>query len=147
MGVSVQSLKFHTNYGPIEFKIWDVAGQEKFGGLRDFYYHGSDAAIIMFGVDSKLTYTNVSNWHQDLSRVSPNIPVVICGTKVDLPSEQHKIKSNQITYHLKKNLPYFGISAKSNYHFDKPFLQLAKLLVGNDCKFISPEFLELDSKL
>ncbi|KAJ8457701.1 hypothetical protein ONZ45_g18210 [Pleurotus djamor] len=31
----------------------------------------------------------------------------------------------------KKNLQYFEISAKSNYNFEKPFLWLARKLVGN----------------
>lgn len=29
---------FHTNRGQIKFNVWDTAGQEKFGGLRDGYY-------------------------------------------------------------------------------------------------------------
>ena len=29
---------FHTNRGAIRFNVWDTAGQEKFGGLRDGYY-------------------------------------------------------------------------------------------------------------
>lgn len=29
---------FHTNRGPIKYNVWDTAGQEKFGGLRDGYY-------------------------------------------------------------------------------------------------------------
>lgn len=35
--VDVHPLTFHTNYGPIIFRVWDTAGQEKFGGLRDGY--------------------------------------------------------------------------------------------------------------
>ena len=31
-------LRFHTNRGEIIFNVWDTAGQEKFGGLRDGYY-------------------------------------------------------------------------------------------------------------
>ncbi|OLL25862.1 GTP-binding nuclear protein spi1 [Neolecta irregularis DAH-3] len=30
-----------------------------------------------------------------------------------------------------KNLQYYDISAKSNYNFEKPFLWLARKLVGN----------------
>jgi len=36
-----------------------------------------------------------------------------------------------VTFHRKKNLQYFEISAKSNYNFEKPFLWLARKLVGN----------------
>jgi len=31
-------LTFHTTRGQIRFNVWDTAGQEKFGGLRDGYY-------------------------------------------------------------------------------------------------------------
>ena len=37
LGVDVYPLTFHTNHGPIKFVVWDTAGQEKFGGLRDGY--------------------------------------------------------------------------------------------------------------
>mmetsp|Transcript_19985 Transcript_19985/g.51033 ORF Transcript_19985/g.51033 Transcript_19985/m.51033 type:complete len:83 (-) Transcript_19985:132-380(-) len=36
-----------------------------------------------------------------------------------------------VTFHRKKNLPYFEISAKSNYNFEKPFLKIARSLVGD----------------
>jgi len=37
LGVEVYPLKFYTNLGPIQYNVWDTAGQEKFGGLRDGY--------------------------------------------------------------------------------------------------------------
>ena len=36
--IQVHPLVFHTNRGAIRFNVWDTAGQEKFGGLRDGYY-------------------------------------------------------------------------------------------------------------
>lgn len=44
--------------------MWDTAGQEKFGGLRDGYYINGQAGIIMFDVTSRITYKNVPNWHR-----------------------------------------------------------------------------------
>ena len=35
-----------------------------------------------------------------------------------------------MTFHRKKNLQYHEISAKSNYNYEKPFLYLARKLVG-----------------
>ena len=40
--------------------------------------------IIMFDVTSRITYKNVPNWHRDLERVCENIPIVLCGNKVDV---------------------------------------------------------------
>lgn len=36
--MDVHPLVFYTNHGPVCFDVWDTAGQEKFGGLRDGYY-------------------------------------------------------------------------------------------------------------
>ena len=45
LGVEVHPLKFTTNCGPLAFNVWDTAGQEKFGGLRDGYYiQGEDVS-------------------------------------------------------------------------------------------------------
>jgi len=38
LGVEVHPLVFNTSRGKIRFNVWDTAGQEKFGGLRDGYY-------------------------------------------------------------------------------------------------------------
>ena len=83
----------------------------------------------MFDVTSRITYKNVPNWHRDLVRVCENIPIVLTGNKVDV--KERKVKAKTITFHRKKNLQYYDISAKSNYNFEKPFLWLARKLVGN----------------
>lgn len=127
VGVEVHPLTFHTTRGALVFNCWDTAGQEKFGGLRDGYYIQGNAAIIMFDVTSKITYKNVQNWHRDLTRVCGQIPIVLCGNKVDVKERQ--VKPKNITFHRKKNLQYYDISAKSNYNFEKPFLWLARTLV------------------
>ncbi|EFE37906.1 RAN small monomeric GTPase (Ran), putative [Trichophyton verrucosum HKI 0517] len=129
LGVEVHPLKFQTNLGPIKFDVWDTAGQEKFGGLRDGYYINGQCGIIMFDVTSRITYKNVPSWHRDLVRVCENVPIVLCGNKVDV--KERKVKAKTITFHRKKNLQYYDISAKSNYNFEKPFLWLARKLVGN----------------
>ena len=145
LGVEVHPLVFHTNRGPIKFNVWDTAGQERFGGLRDGYYIQGQCAIVMFDVTSRITYKNVPNWHRDLTRVCENIPIVLTGNKVEI--KDRKVKAKQITFHRKKNLQYYDISAKSNYNFEKPFLWLARKLCGdNNLHFVEapalapPEF-------
>ena len=129
VGVAVHPLEFHTNCGPIRFDCWDTAGQEKFGGLRDGYYIHGQCAIIMFDVTSRTTYKNVPTWHRDITRVCEDIPIVLCGNKVDVRNRQ--VRAKTITFHRKKNLQYYELSAKSNYNFEKPFLYLARKLAGD----------------
>jgi GTP-binding nuclear protein Ran len=82
----------------------------------------------MFDVTARVTYKNVPNWHRDLIRVCEQIPMVLCGNKVDM--KDRKVKAKHITFHRKKNIQYYDISAKSNYNFEKPFLWLAQKLSG-----------------
>ncbi len=124
--MEVHPLDFTTNRGKLRFYCWDTAGQEKFGGLRDGYYIHGQCAIIMFDVTSRLTYKNVPTWHRDLCRcgcrmwdaraclprppcsvslsaqlwlcsVCENIPIVLCGNKVDVKNRQ--VKPKQVTFH------------------------------------------------
>ncbi|KAF9198470.1 GTP-binding nuclear protein gsp1/Ran [Haplosporangium sp. Z 27] len=136
LGVEVHPLSFTTNFGQIVFNTWDTAGQEKFGGLRDGYYINGQCGIIMFDLTSRITYKNVPNWHRDLVRVCENIPIVLCGNKVDI--KERKVKPKAIDFHRKKSLQYYDISAKSNYNFEKPFLWLARKLAGHsDLEFVA----------
>jgi len=136
MGVEVHPIPFHTNLGPVIFNCWDTAGQEKLGGLRDGYYIGGQAAIIMFDVTARVTYKSVPHWHKDLVRVCENIPIVLCGNKVDC--KDRKVKPKDIFFHRKKNLQYYDISAKSNYNFEKPFLYICRKLTADpNCHFVA----------
>jgi len=127
LGVEVHPLVFYTTRGPICFNVWDTAGQEKFAGLRDGYYIQGDCAIMMFDVQSRPSYLSIPSWYRDIVRVCDNIPIVLCGNKVDV-KDRH-VKPRNVAFHRKKNLQYYDISAKSNYNYEKPFLHLARLIV------------------
>lgn len=131
MGVNVVPLTFNTNYGKITFKVWDCAGQEKFGGLREGYYQQAQGAICMFDLTSRITCKNIAHWILSVCGVVPNIPFVICGNKCDMPD----IKVTELD--LPTLQSYYPISARSNYNFEKPFLDLAKQLTGHkDLEFV-----------
>ena len=54
---------------------------------------------------------------------------LLCGNKVDI--KDRKVKAKSVAFHRKKNLQYYDISAKSNQNFEKPFLWLARKLIGD----------------
>lgn len=136
IAAEVHKLKFHTNNGTIVFDLWDCAGDDRFAGLGEGYYTGADAAIIMFDVTNKNSYKNLDKWYQSIKKKRGYIPIVICGNKVEI--DTHKMKPREINFHRKKSLQYYNLSAKSNYHFDAPFLYLARrLFMNKELKFIS----------
>lgn len=101
----------------------------------------------MFDVCARITYSNVPKWYKDLTRVCETIPIVLVGNKVDV--KDRKVKAKQITFHRKKNLQYYDISAKSNYQFEKPFVWLLRRLVDPnlvlaEAPTLAPEEVVLD---
>lgn len=64
----------------------------------------------MFDVTARVTYKNVANWHRDLVRVCENVPIVLCGNKVDV--KDRKVKAKSITFHRKKNLQVLNLNSK-----------------------------------
>ncbi|KAI7893743.1 putative GTP-binding nuclear protein Ran [Mucor mucedo] len=150
-GFVIYSLPFETNFGPVVFNVWDTTGREKAGSLRDDDYHGGHGGIIMFDITSRLTYKRVPQWHRDLARVCENMPIVICGNKVDI--KECSVTPRQISYHRRNNLPFYYTSAKSNYNIEKPFLYLAQHLVGEptlefiNSPVLAPPKIEVDAYL
>ncbi|KAH8420768.1 hypothetical protein KR222_004309 [Zaprionus bogoriensis] len=137
MGVEVHTLKYLTTRGPVQFDTWDTAGQANSAGLREGYYINANGAIIFFDFSRQSTYNSVSKWYRGLVRTCGVIPIVLCGNKVDLLlSRRH---SSRLDFHRKMNLQYFLLSAKKNFNFKKPFLWLARVLVGDSkLNFVEP---------
>ena len=132
LGVEVHPLRFHTNYGTICFNIWDCAGQEKFGGLRDGYYIQSQGAILMFDSTSRITFNNLPKWLPTYTRVAQNTPIILCRTKCDLENRSHVTHKMIEEFTRENGLYYCETSTKSNYNCETPFLQLARTLMGKE---------------
>ena len=71
------------------------------GGLRDGYYIGGQAAIIMFDVTARVTYKSVPHWHKDLTRVCDNIPIVLCGNKIDCKDRKVHLTLTRRLWHAR----------------------------------------------
>lgn len=159
----------HTTRGPIRFNVWDTAGLEQSRGGGDQYYKQGQCAVIMFDVTRQDTYENVPSWHRDIVRVCENIPIVLCGNKVvpgNVPNwyenfvkdsenisfvqcEKNKVEIEDRQAKTKYILQYYDVSAKLCYNFEKPFLWLARELIGApDLKFVAmPSLIPLVVKM
>jgi len=130
LGVEVHPLTFsvfkmpnYTDY--VRFNVWDTAGQEKFGGLREGYYIQADCAMVFFDLTNRLSFKNAFNWLRDIEVFTKNI--VIVGTKTDLSSR--KVSEDDILTLTKNRYPYCEISTKTSNKEDliKPFTELYRI--------------------
>ena len=122
-GTEKKTLTLQSNYGNITFEILDTAGQEKFNDKAMYNVQGS---ILMFDLSSTSNPENVKNY---LSRLGNGTELVLVGNKSDITLNFSQKIVRRMMQDL--NCPYYSISAKSNYNFDKPFLHLARKLSGH----------------
>ena len=128
-------MPFFTTAGPINFEVYDTAGQEMFGGLREAHYVDSKACFLFFDVTSRETYQNVESWYTDVYNICQDIPYVLIGNKCDVT--QREVRTQAVTWHRKRQIKYVEISAKSNYNYTAPFLIICQKLAGDDTlKFV-----------
>ncbi|KNC49871.1 GTP-binding nuclear protein ran/tc4 [Thecamonas trahens ATCC 50062] len=129
LGVEVDEVRLATSSGPLVFNVWDTAGQEKFGGLRDGYYIQGQAAVIFADASSRSSVKHArTSWLRDVVRVCDGIPKVFVFNKTDVPGGEAR--------HVDKFDAVFGLSVKAavannDYASLKaPFLFLARKLTG-----------------
>ena len=135
MGVEVYPLLFQTNLGPICFNVWDCAGDERYGGLRDGYFLMANGCLL-FGGNS---VGDLEKWNNDVVRVTGPIPTVVVASKSDLAEMKTRLVSN---FAIRKNLPFVSVSSRNNDNCERPFLLLAKKLLGEGVTTLTMEHLE-----
>lgn len=70
---------------PINLMLWDTAGQEEYGKLRNLSYPDTDVFLVCFSVVNKNSYDNIGMfWIPEIKTFCPHTPIILCGTKIDL---------------------------------------------------------------
>ena len=149
LGVEVTGpLLLHTNNGKVAFNTWDVAGQERYGGLRDGYLIGAQAAIIMFDLTESTSIEHVQDWLEAFRRIAgPDAPVIVCGNKADMEGSQilNQLTRLNVETVWKDITRYCEISVQTGYQIQLPFLHLAQKLLGEDTVLVEAPPGEADS--
>lgn len=111
------------------FDLWDSAGQERFGGLRDGYYLSADACIAFY--DSKLSAGTTIDWIRDVQRVAGNIPTLVVANKAENPDYGKLIfdLNHIIRPSLSSGVRLHVLSVKENVNLQAPLLDLLQQLV------------------
>ncbi|NWI92774.1 RBL2A protein, partial [Pitta sordida] len=88
--------------------FWDTAGQERFQSLHASYYHQAHACIMVFDVQRKVTYKNLSSWYRELREFRPEIPCIVVANKIDADM---KVTQRSFNFPHKFSLPFYFVSA------------------------------------
>uniref|UniRef100_A0A3P9JE37 RAB, member of RAS oncogene family-like 2 n=1 Tax=Oryzias latipes TaxID=8090 RepID=A0A3P9JE37_ORYLA len=101
--------------------FWDTAGQERFQSMHPSYYHNAHACIMVFDVQRKITYKNLSNWFKELREYRPEIPCCVVANKIDADL---KITQRSFNFAKKHGLPFYFVSAADGTNVVKMFREM-----------------------
>lgn len=91
-GMSTIGVDFYPYYltfmdAPVKVKIFDTAGQERFGPLTTNYLKNLDGVMLVFSFDSPDSLKQTCVWRKHLAETK-EIPFTLVGNKADLPGRE-----------------------------------------------------------
>ena len=110
-------------------KIWDTCGQERFKALTQNYYRNADGVMLLFDSNNIESFYNLNIWLNSLKEYSiKNFPLIIIGTKSDLPINVHDNDINLFCNQF--NIKWFRTSAKTGENISLSFDFLTKEILN-----------------
>merc|ERR1719146_205852 len=116
----------------VKFEIWDTAGQERYRSLAPMYYRGASAAIVVYDVTNKDSFTGAKSWVKELQRRGdPNVVIALAGNKADLDSRRKVDYEEAHSYAEENGILHLETSAKTAVNVKQLFVAIANKLPKN----------------
>ncbi len=128
LGLDMRRQSITTNGETIESIIWDTGGQERYiSSLRPTI---KNAAVVIVIVD----LSNLKNGFEYFTNniresISPNTPLILVGTKADIPKHLVGSETGQRTAEQIGTKTYFECSAKTGEGVNEIFQKAAELII------------------
>lgn len=110
----------------IKLQIWDTGGQEKFKGIRPYYFKNADGTLLCFSITDRESFNDITDWYEQVLKFSPKSVFILVATKCDL-NDNRKVSKEEIANFAKKlGVPFFETSAKEDVRVTDLFEYLAR---------------------
>ena len=133
LGVNISEKNIKINKINVKLVLWDIAGQNKFEAMRQHFYKGAEAVVLIFDLTDRKSFESISKWYEDVKRyiipVKDELIGFILGNKEDLIYERKINYEESLSVAKNLNLEYVETSALTGKNVEKIFINLAKKLV------------------
>lgn len=106
IGVEVFIKTYSKEENSPKLLVFDLGGQERFQFLHDAFTAGTKAIILFYDLHRHTTFQNLRKWIMFLNSTM-RVPILICGTKSDLVSEEKMNDFRMEIEDLQKNHTIF----------------------------------------
>eukprot|EP01090_Pellita_catalonica_P010681 TRINITY_DN22117_c0_g1_i1.p1 TRINITY_DN22117_c0_g1~~TRINITY_DN22117_c0_g1_i1.p1 ORF type:complete len:443 (-),score=89.21 TRINITY_DN22117_c0_g1_i1:44-1372(-) len=120
IGVDFALKAFTIDADDVKLQLWDISGQERFGGMCRVYLKESSAWVFVFDVTNLNTFQAVEKWLKVVEDTLPAgtvfAPVVVVGNKIDADPSTRVVSKAQAESYVQTRLGdrgvYVEVSAK-----------------------------------
>jgi len=83
VGVNISSKTIGVSGKPVTLILWDLAGQDRFDCVRNDFYSGTSAGVIVFDITNRGSFYDIATWIREFRREAGSTPFVLIGNKTD----------------------------------------------------------------
>ena len=131
--IGVQIMKKAINFEQwnvqVRMTIFDLAGQKQFARVRQTYFNGARAGLIIYDVTRPETFEHVEQWYNDCKSIETETNLMLIANKIDLSAERKVTKEQGVALAEELGIPYFETSALNKEIVDEAFQTIAFLFV------------------
>ncbi|KAJ8012440.1 hypothetical protein DPEC_G00042790 [Dallia pectoralis] len=111
----------------LRFEIWDTAGQEKYHSVTPLYYRGAHAALVVYDISKRESFTRAQMWLKELQQhyVPGSTVVVLVANKGDLSDLRQVTLQEGNRLAIERGLLFMETSAKSGDQVNELLLAIA----------------------
>ncbi|CAF1168365.1 unnamed protein product [Adineta steineri] len=126
--LAVQKIQYDPNT-IVHLHIWDIAGEERFGGMTQLFYKDAAGCLIVFDITTPVSLTNsAAKWKDDFDKKldiheNNQVPCILIGNKCDLKRDGTDINEDFINEFSRRHqfTDYLATSAKNNINIKEAF--------------------------
>jgi Ras-related protein Rab-1A len=132
MGIDFKIKTIFVDGKIIKLQIWDTAGQERFRTITTSYYRGAHIIFMCYDITDRESFQNLKMWYEEVKKyASPNVSIVVIGTKMDLKSRRKVSHEEGKLYANTHGFDFYETSSKENINVDELFEKSSKAVLGN----------------
>ena len=133
----------------IQLEVYDVPGADRFMVLNRMYLRDTNAALIVYDVNSTESLKQAQVWVDELKEYAPSETVIsLTGNKMDIAGAHAVGQQDGQNFARKHQIPICKeVSAKTGENIDTLFQTIANQCYENRAKFVSGILLHFDSNI
>ena len=98
LGVEITKYGREVRGDAVNLILWDLAGQDQFSKVRERFFSGTSAAILVFSheqnEEGERSFQHLQKWLDHIRENCGDIPIILLGNKIDLLDENLQLDNN-----------------------------------------------------